>query len=57
VAGIALAFCRALGEFALIVLVARAQPPAAEVGGVVLYAVAATALLVLLTSKLTPPLR
>jgi molybdate transport system permease protein len=57
VAGIALAFCRALGEFALTVLVAGADPPAAEAGMLAVYAVAATALLVLLTSRLTPPLR
>ena len=54
--GVALAFCRALGEFALTVLVARALPPAPEAGALALYAVAATALLVLLTSRLTPPL-
>lgn len=57
VAGVALAFCRALGEFALTMLVARAVPPAREAAALALYAVAATALLVLLTSRLTPPLR
>jgi hypothetical protein len=38
-------------------LVARAVPPAREAAALALYAVAATALLVLLTSRLTPPLR
>jgi molybdate transport system permease protein len=57
VTGTALAFCRALGEFALTILVARALPAAREAGALALYAVAATALLVLLTSRLTPPLR
>ena len=52
-AGIALAFCRALAEFALTLLVAGALPPSPQAAALGLFAVLASAVLVLLASRLT----
>jgi molybdate transport system permease protein len=53
VAGVALAFCRALGEIALTLLVARALPPTPALSALGVLAVGCAAILVLSTSRLT----
>jgi molybdate transport system permease protein len=52
-AGVALAFCRALAEFALTLLVAGALPPSPAASALGLFAVLASAVLVLMASRLT----
>ncbi len=53
VAGVALAFARAVGEIALTLLVARVPPTASATGTLGLFAVGFAALLILATSRLT----
>ena len=53
VAGVALAFARAVGEIALTLLVARVPPTASTTGTLGLFAVGFAALLILGTSRLT----
>lgn len=52
-AGTALAFCRALGEFVLTLLVARALPPPPEAGALGILAALAALVLVLVSGRLT----
>lgn len=56
-AGVALAFCRALAEFALTLLVAGAVPPSPAAGALGLFAVLASAVLVLVAGRLTRMVR